>query len=872
MGNWIYNEKDIRSHVVEYFSSLFKSEAHSYQTYSVPNFFPAVNANYLDCVNDPVVDEEIKRAIFSMKPLKAPGIDGLQAIFYQSQWHTVGSSFCTFIIDIFNTGKIPQNVNKTPLVLILKVDHPTSLKMFRPISLYTVAYKTVTKIIANRLQALLPKLIGPHQTSFVPGRHIVDNIVIAQEVVHSMRKKTGKRGLMAIKVDLEKAYDRLNWSFIFETLQQTGLPIHLSRLIMECVTSASMNILWNEVSMDQVHIIDVVLENYCRSSEAKVNKVKTTIFFSKNISSREAKLIGAALGVSITHDLGNYLGMLLLHSRVNKATYQSILDKVDMRLSGWNTAHLSFAGRVILAQSDGKSKSPKMCMVGWDKICLSKSRGGLGFKNLEVMNHALLMKISWGIISNSDTLWVRVLCFKYGLDPCNLPSSLPDKQGSCVWSAIRKTWDAAKHGARWAVCNGARVRFWLDCWVTKYEPLIGLALQPIPQVSLNASVSDFTDEHGGWRWSNFELLLPPFILLQIASIMPPTPHLGPDRLYWCFNPRGLFTVRSAYESLYHHNLDAQDKILHGKLKTYRELNRRNIPVSDVCVRCGISAEDILHAVRDCRCIKNLWLHLVPARHHLSFFQSNLRAWMAANMQNKWKIDSELPWDCIFGVAIWRLWFWRNHFIMAGNLVDSKTIYLDIMARASEIHRINNSHLSQQPRRKEIFISWLPPPWPWCKLNTYGSYRNTGEAGAGGVIRDSFGNWISGFSMNIGESSVIMAELWGLYQGLSIAWNVGIRHLLVEVDSLCVTQMIFQQVVVPNVFYALVVAIRDFLSRNWQMSISHIYREANSAAYFMANMAHLVPHGLHLFSNPPVGIYSIISQDMFGVCQPGLVPV
>ena len=125
MGDQIYNEKDIRSHAVEYFSSLFKSEAHSYQTYFVPNFFPAVNVNYLDCVNDPVVEEEIKRAIFSMKPLKAPGIDGLQAIFYQSQWHTIGPSFCTFIIDIFNTGQIPQNVNKTLLVLIPKVDYPT---------------------------------------------------------------------------------------------------------------------------------------------------------------------------------------------------------------------------------------------------------------------------------------------------------------------------------------------------------------------------------------------------------------------------------------------------------------------------------------------------------------------------------------------------------------------------------------------------------------------------------------------------------------------------------------------------------------------------------------------------------------------------
>ena len=137
---------------------------------------------------------------------------------------------------------------------------------------------------------------------------------------------------------------------------------------------------------------------------------------------------------------------------------------------------------------------------------------------------------------------VRVLCSKYGLDPCNLSFPLPNKQGSCIWSAIRKTWDATMHGACWSVCNGARIRLWLDCWVTKYEPLICLILQPIPQVSLNSIVSEFTNEHGGWRWSNFEHLLPYFILMQIASVMPPTPHLGHNIIYWCFNPRGLFIV------------------------------------------------------------------------------------------------------------------------------------------------------------------------------------------------------------------------------------------------------------------------------------------------------------------------------------------
>lgn len=138
-----------------------------------------MNASELESTADPVLDDEIKRVVFSMKPLKAPDTDGLHAIFYQSQWPVVGPSFCKLMADIFSLGKIPQEINTTLLVLIPKVEHPTSLSMFRPISLCTVAYKTVTKIIANRLQALLPELISPHQTSFVPGCHIIDNIVVA---------------------------------------------------------------------------------------------------------------------------------------------------------------------------------------------------------------------------------------------------------------------------------------------------------------------------------------------------------------------------------------------------------------------------------------------------------------------------------------------------------------------------------------------------------------------------------------------------------------------------------------------------------------------------------------------------------------------
>lgn len=93
------------------------------------------------------------------------------------------------------------------------------------------------------LKAILPGLIGPHQMSFVPGRHSIENIVVAQEIIHSMRRKTGNRGQTAIKVDLEKAYDRLSWDFIQDTLLEAGLPTDFVHITMNCITTAQMNVL-----------------------------------------------------------------------------------------------------------------------------------------------------------------------------------------------------------------------------------------------------------------------------------------------------------------------------------------------------------------------------------------------------------------------------------------------------------------------------------------------------------------------------------------------------------------------------------------------------------------------------------------------------
>ena len=92
----------------------------------------------------------------------------------------------------------------------------------------------------------MDKIVTLMQSSFIPGRHITDNIIVTQEVMHSIRRMRGKDGYMAVKIDLGKAYDRLNWDFIFYILQDIGVPIRLFAVIMKCFTSTKMHISWNE--------------------------------------------------------------------------------------------------------------------------------------------------------------------------------------------------------------------------------------------------------------------------------------------------------------------------------------------------------------------------------------------------------------------------------------------------------------------------------------------------------------------------------------------------------------------------------------------------------------------------------------------------
>lgn len=145
----------------------------------------------------------------------------------------------------FETGHISKEMNASFISLIPKTLNPTTPAEFRPIALVNTSYKIISKLMAGRMKGLLDKIISPYQSAFIPGREISDNITKAHELIHKMRNKRGKNGLMGIKIDMSKAFDRVEWSFLIQILKKIGFSKKWCNLIHECISTTTLAVLIN---------------------------------------------------------------------------------------------------------------------------------------------------------------------------------------------------------------------------------------------------------------------------------------------------------------------------------------------------------------------------------------------------------------------------------------------------------------------------------------------------------------------------------------------------------------------------------------------------------------------------------------------------
>ena len=139
----------------------------------------------------------------------------MSSIFYQKYWDIIREDVIKIVINILNSNSPITELNKTNITLIPKINNPSKINEFRLISLCNVSYKIVSKFLANKLKPLLSAIISENQSVFVPSRLITNNVLIAFEIMHYLKKKKdGKEGYMAVKLDMSKAHDRVEWVFL----------------------------------------------------------------------------------------------------------------------------------------------------------------------------------------------------------------------------------------------------------------------------------------------------------------------------------------------------------------------------------------------------------------------------------------------------------------------------------------------------------------------------------------------------------------------------------------------------------------------------------------------------------------------------------
>nr|GEZ64386.1 hypothetical protein [Tanacetum cinerariifolium] len=212
-----------------------------------------VLAEYVDSMRDEekllffkskISDEEIKNVMFSIYSNKAPGPDGFSSLFFKKAWSIVGKDVCIAVKYFFDNGKIPREINSTIISLVPKILTPNKVTDFRPIACCNVLYKCISKIITERMKIGLGKIIGLNQSAFVPNRNVQDNILLSQELLKGHEKKDGP-SRVAMKIDIQKAYDTVNWQFFEVILKGFGFHYKMVNWIIKCVTTTSFCICVN---------------------------------------------------------------------------------------------------------------------------------------------------------------------------------------------------------------------------------------------------------------------------------------------------------------------------------------------------------------------------------------------------------------------------------------------------------------------------------------------------------------------------------------------------------------------------------------------------------------------------------------------------
>ncbi|XP_074304872.1 uncharacterized protein LOC141639712 [Silene latifolia] len=252
-GTWINDPTEIEAEILTYFR-LIMGTNHSTQAQNfqlTEDFLsdldiPSLSSDDCSILSTPFNETDVLRVIRSMDGSKSPGPDGITPRFYQLFWPQIGHVVTAAILQFLNSGVMLKEWNHTHIILIPKVAHPEMVTQYRPISLCNVIYRIASKCLANRLKLVISSIVSDSQQAFVPGRLMTDSCIIAHEVLHYINKtKKGTNCYAVLKLDMNKAFDRVSWTFLMLVMKRMGFPTFWQNIIWECIATVSYRVLIN---------------------------------------------------------------------------------------------------------------------------------------------------------------------------------------------------------------------------------------------------------------------------------------------------------------------------------------------------------------------------------------------------------------------------------------------------------------------------------------------------------------------------------------------------------------------------------------------------------------------------------------------------
>ncbi|WCJ18876.1 RNA-directed DNA polymerase (reverse transcriptase)-related family protein [Euphorbia peplus] len=976
-GEWCSWSSGLDSLIRSYFTQLFSSES-CVMDRVLENVMPKLDTAACANLSSIFTREEVKEAVFSMNPDKSPGPDGFNPGFYQRYWDIVGDQVVHSCLLWLNSGMLPDNIHDTNIVLIPKKSKPETVGDMRPIALCNVIYKIVSKMIANRMKHVLDFIISPSQSAFIPGRLISDNVMLAFEVNHYLHQKSRRlvNGIAALKLDMSKAYDRVEWEFIREMMLRLGFPAPWVQLVMQCVTKVKYNVVsgkhvvgpilpgrglrqgdplspylfiicaeglslylsrleWEGrirgcvvadqapaishlffaddsyfffgANREEAMAIKECLSDYERASGQKINLSKSSISFSRHCPILACQETSEILGVTTVALPDRYLGLPSVVGRSRTQVFGYVEDAVKTRLNSWKARFLSRAGKEIMLKSviqslptyvmslfqfpkslcedleklmnafwwgsDGTGKG-SLHWKSWDKLCVPKKYGGMGFRKLFQFNVALLAKQGWRILSNPSSLVARVFKACYFPDCSFLDATL--KEGpSFIWRSLMGAQDLLKAGVRKQVGSGSSVNVWEDPWLPD-DIFPFVASERLDGVSFE-SVADLMVE--GRREFDIDLLSGHFVPRDVELMLrvPLSLRVDEDVWFWKDERRGLYTVKSGYRRLMESfalnfreespiwgsvwNLKVPPKVKNLLWRIFSRcfpskvaLKNRRVPISEVCELCHGDTEDDFHVFLRCPMARSVW----------SLSQIGDVGSQFLSMREFWSWISTKSTDIVCYVAMicWSIWCYRNDVVWNNKHSTASVIlqfamnFFTAWKEAQVCFGVGGGNLGVSSS------VWTKPPVGKLKLNVDGGlFSAEFMASAGMVVRDAAGLFIAGKNVPIlFNSDPSTVEAFSIREALSWIKNQNWTDIILETDSMVFCQSLARPLKVTSPYNAIVEDCRLILNELTNCSISFVKRSANSVAHLLAR-SFILPHCQGVwFSNPPDFIVSALLSD------------